>query len=360
MKKRSYKVALIYGGNSFEHEVSVLSAKNVYKALKEAGHEVSTVRINKRGAWFLEDDTIPHLEDTSGPSQKQLVSTPQTSAFELLEEKNRTNDAQFDVVFPLIHGPNGEDGSLQGFLQLSGLPYVGAGVIGSAIGMDKEVVKRLLRDAQLPVSKFRVFTKRNVPIFKELCDELGNPFFLKPSNSGSSVGISKVSDAAGYTKALEIAFAIDSKLIAEEAILGREIEVSVIGNEDPQASVPGEIIPQDNFYSYEAKYLDTGTKLKMPAPLTPAQQQEVQSLAIQAYQCIDCKGMARADFFLSNDNQFFVNELNTIPGFTNISMFPKLWEHSGMSQPELVTKLLDYAIELWEQKAGKNNDDLER
>jgi D-alanine-D-alanine ligase len=255
-----------------------------------------------------------------------------------------------DVVFPIIHGPYGEDGSLQGLLKMANIPFVGASVLGSAIGMDKDVAKRLLRDAGIPIAEFLVIHRHLKSEFKfeNICELVGMPFFVKPVNLGSSVGISKVSSKKSFEHAITEAFKYDNKIIVEEQILGRELECSVLGNENPIASLPGEVVTSTDheFYTYEAKYIDEhGAVLEIPANLSYSITNIVKEMSIKAFKILCCEGMARVDLFLKNDGNIIVNEINTIPGFTNISMYPKLWEVSGITSSELMDKLIELAIE---------------
>jgi len=265
-------------------------------------------------------------------------------------------DRSVDVVFPILHGPLGEDGAVQGLLKLANVPFVGAGVLGSAVGMDKDVMKRLLRDAGIPVPKFLVFGRGQKPDYAAVTKALGSPVFVKPANLGSSVGISKAKDAAGFDKAVALAFRYDTKVIVEENIQAREIECAVLGNEAPKASIAGEIIPTHEFYSYEAKYLDEdGARLEIPAKLDAATLQRVQALAVHTFKVLACEGMGRVDFFLTPDGQLYVNEINTIPGFTKISMYPKLWEASGIGYTQLISRLIELAMERFQHEQTLSN-----
>jgi len=258
-----------------------------------------------------------------------------------------------DVVFPLIHGPFGEDGTIQGLLKLMEIPFIGASVLGSAVGMDKDVMKRLLRDAGILIAKFFVVenSEKDKVSFEKIESQLGLPVFVKPANLGSSVGISRVNSKSDYEKALKIAFEYDNKVIVEEQIDGREIECSVLGNDNPIASVPGEILPQDSFYSYNAKYIDAnGAKLQIPAKLTQELVEKIQQCAKKVFKTLCCEGMARVDMFLKENGEIVVNEINTIPGFTKISMYPKLWKESGISYSELIDRLIDLAIDRFENE----------
>jgi D-alanine-D-alanine ligase len=253
-----------------------------------------------------------------------------------------------DVVFPVLHGPFGEDGTVQGLLKLANLPFVGAGVLGSAVGMDKDVMKRLLRDADIPIAKFMVFESatQNKISFSRVQRELGMPVFVKPANLGSSVGISKAARPREFTRAVQEAFRYDNKILVEENIAGREIECAVLGNENPSASVPGEIITGHQFYSYEAKYIDDqGARLVIPAKLPSQVARRVQELSLRAFKILCCSGMARVDFFLRGRDEIFVNEINTIPGFTAISMYPKMWAASGLSYARLIDRLIQLALQ---------------
>ena len=313
------RVAVLMGGKSAEHEVSLNSAKNVISSLDGEKYNVVEVKIDKEGNW-----------------DKSLLEG-------------------VDVVFPVLHGPYGEDGSMQGFLKINNLPFVGPGVLGSAVAMDKDVAKRLLRDAGLPIGKFVVIlegAQRAIGSqFEEIKNKLGLPLFIKPANLGSSVGVTKAHNEEEFIKALEEAFAYDTKIIVEEFIKGREIECSVLGNENPKASVPGEIAASHEFYDYDAKYIDKkGADLKIPADLSNEQVKEAQDLAVKTFQTLCLEGMARIDLFLTDENKFYVNEANTIPGFTNISMYPKLWEASGIGHGELVDRLIQLAMERFKRE----------
>jgi D-alanine-D-alanine ligase len=259
------------------------------------------------------------------------------------------------VAFPILHGPFGEDGTVQGLLKLADIPFVGAGVLGSAAGMDKDVMKRLLRDAGIPIGKFITLRggPANAPSFADAAGELGAPFFVKPANMGSSVGVSKVYDEDGCRAALDEAFRFDSKVLIEENIPGREIECSVLGNDNPAASLPGEVRPSKEFYSYEAKYIDSnGAVLEIPAKLPPETVRRVQELAVKTFQTLECQGLSRVDFFLRDSGEVIVNEINTMPGFTKISMYPKLWEASGLGYRELIDRLIQLAIERFNAEKG--------
>lgn len=348
------RVGVLFGGKSAEHEVSLQSAKNVIEALDRRKYEVVLIGIDKSGRWYLNDESR-YLLHSDDPKRIQLHASPDELALVPGEQERQVvkmaasqDIGALDAVFPVLHGPFGEDGTIQGLLKLANIPFVGAGVLGSAVGMDKDVMKRLLRDAGVPVAAFRVLHRRQreQTSFDALAQALGVPFFIKPANLGSSVGIHKVKSENQFQAALADAFQYDHKVIVETSIRGREIEVSVLGNDDPIASLPGEVVPAHEFYSYDAKYIDEhGAALHIPADVPPHLVKAVQALAIEAFQVLCCEGMARVDLFLTPDEKLYVNEINTIPGFTKISMYPKLWQASGISYSELLDKLIQLAIE---------------
>jgi len=348
------RVGILFGGKSAEHEVSILSARNVLLALDPDRYEPVLIGLDRTGRWQLQSAELL-LAARGDPRLLRLDAGAPSVALEPRPGGALTSSGvpapPLDVVFPVLHGPMGEDGTVQGLLELCDLPYVGAGVLGSAVGMDKDVMKRLLAQAGIPVARFRTLRKvdfeRDPATVCRRAAELGFPLFTKPANLGSSVGVCRVAGAAGLEAALAKAFAFDVKALAEESVPGREIECSVLGDEDPIASIPGEIVVRhgDGFYSYDAKYVDeSGAELHIPAQLDGAQVAAVQGLAVGAFQTLEGSGMARVDFFLRPDGELVVNELNTIPGFTAISMYPKLWEASGIPVRELVTRLIDLAL----------------
>jgi len=349
------KVGILFGGKSAEHEISLLSAKNVYDAIDRTKFEPILIGIDKTGRWLI-NDAEKFLLNPENPALVKL--NPNGKDVSLRPENNGMFSAEgsgnfnIDVVFPILHGPFGEDGTVQGFLKLADIPYVGPGVLGSAVGMDKDVMKRLFRDAGIPIGKFiTVKSHERVPSFTDIKNELGTPFFIKPANMGSSVGINKVRDEAEYAASLKDAFLYDTKIIIEEFIPGREIECAVLGNEEPAASLPGEIIPSHDFYSYDAKYLDEkGASLEIPAKLDDATIKRIQDLAIKVFQVLCCEGLSRVDFFFKKDGSLIVNEINTMPGFTKISMYPKMWEASGIGYTELITRLIELAISRFEKE----------
>jgi D-alanine-D-alanine ligase len=286
-------------------------------------------------------------------TSENIALVPGEKEDQLISLSKLTPMQPVDVVFPILHGTYGEDGTIQGLLKLAGIPFVGASVLGSAVGMDKDVMKRLLKEDGILIADFLVFNRmfQEEINFENIKNQLGLPFFVKPANLGSSVGVSKVNDEVQFKKAINEAFKYDNKIIIEENINGREIECSVLGNNDPIASLPGEVLPSHEFYSYEAKYIDeNGAALKIPAQLPKKIVNNVQALAIKSYKALCCEGMARVDLFLNDDNEIIINEINTIPGFTNISMYPKLWEASGISNAELIDRLIQLAIERYESE----------
>jgi D-alanine-D-alanine ligase len=339
-KNKKIHIVLLFGGKSAEHEVSIRSAQSIYNVLDKSKYEITLIGIDKNGAWLS-------LNVQQFLSIKVIISDKQTPTYSI-DNLFQAGKSKVDAVFPVLHGPFGEDGTIQGLLKLANVPFVGAGVLGSAVGMDKDVAKRLLRDAGLPNAKFHIYNEydRKTISFEKVRKDLGLPLFIKPANLGSSVGISKVHDRAEFVKAINSAFQYDSKILIEEYIKGREIECSVLGNEKPIASVCGEIIPNHEFYSYEAKYLDdNGAALSIPAKILKPLMSKVQILAVKAYKVLCCEGMARVDFFLKENGEIYINEINTIPGFTSISMYPKLWEKSGIPYGKLTDTLIKLAMD---------------
>jgi D-alanine-D-alanine ligase len=344
-------VGILFGGKSAEHEVSLQSAKNVYEAIDRNRYEPVLIGIDKSGRWLLNDASrfLLNPEDPKrislNPDGEKVALAP--SGGLLTANLLSAGGLKLDVIFPILHGPFGEDGTVQGLLKLADLPFVGPGVLGSAAGMDKDVMKRLLRDSGIAIGKFlAIRSSGEVPPFTEVTKALGLPFFIKPANMGSSVGISKVHNETEYLPAVSGAFQFDTKIIIEEFIPGRELECAVLGNENPAASVPGEVIPSHEFYSYNAKYLDeNGARLEIPARLPEQTVKRVQELAIQTFKALCCEGLSRVDFFLRENGELLVNEINTMPGFTKISMYPKLWEASGISYTGLISRLIDLAFE---------------
>ncbi len=346
------------GGQSPEHEVSLMSARNVVSAVNLEKYEVTVIGVDKEGRWHLLDEN-DFLLQPDDPKRIALRLTnrlvhivPGSAPESLFRLADGTPLGAIDVVFPVMHGGSAEDGSLQGLLRTLNTPFVGAGVLGSAVGMDKDVMKRLLRDAGIQVAKFvTINSAAKAPEFGAITKMLGNPLFIKPANTGSSVGISKVRNEEQYKAAIEDAFRYDMKVIIEEHIDGREIECSVLGNEEPRASLAGEIVPLHEFYSYEAKYIDAnGAELLVPAELSNTALQHIQEMAVNACKVLCCEGMARVDFFLKSDGTLYLNEINTIPGFTKISMYPKLWTCSGLQYAQLIEELIELALDRFERQ----------
>ncbi|MCL2243351.1 MAG: D-alanine--D-alanine ligase [Treponema sp.] len=348
-------VGILFGGKSAEHEISLLSAKNVYEAIDRTLFEPVLFGIDKRGRWHL-FDAEQFLLNADNPSLVSLNSGGKPVIYKTenigMLSTDSAGNVPLDVVFPILHGPFGEDGTIQGLLKLADIPFVGPGVLGSAIGMDKDAMKRLLRDSGIPAGKFiSLKSHEKTPSFEDIAAALGKPFFIKPANMGSSVGINKVYNREEYSDALCDAFQYDTKIIIEEYIQGREIECAVLGNEEPAASVPGEIIPSHEFYSYDAKYLDEkGASLVIPAKLDDKTIRRIQDMAVKVFQTLCCEGLSRVDFFLKDSGDLIVNEINTMPGFTRISMFPKMWEASGVSYTELITRLITLALSRFEKE----------
>jgi D-alanine-D-alanine ligase len=359
------RVGILFGGRSAEHEVSLQSAKNIVDAIDKNKYEVVLIGIDKQGGWHLDEGSRFLLQTTGSESPalaasgENLALVPGQQEEQLVQLSGQQAPGSLDVVFPILHGPFGEDGTVQGLLKLANIPFVGAGVLGSAVGMDKDVMKRLLRDAGIPIARFIVLTKYSAKgvDFDEARDQLGLPLFIKPANLGSSVGIHKVKDREEFDRAVQDAFKYDHKVLIEECIVGREIECSVLGNDQPVGSVLGEILPRHDFYSYEAKYLDeSGAALEIPAKLPPEISERIRQTAIKTFSVLCCEGMARVDFFLRNGEEIIVNEINTIPGFTRISMYPKLWEASGLSYSDLIDKLIQLAMEKFEREKELKTD----
>ncbi len=332
-------VAVLYGGKSAEHEVSLVSGKNVLNAIDGNKYNVVEIKIDKKGKWWMHDEPVL-LSHNFGEGT-------------IIHQKTAEVLANIDVVFPVLHGPYGEDGTLQGLVKMAGLPCVGPGTLSSSICMDKDIAKRLLKEAGIDIADFVTIRKSNRDSFsyEDVVKKLGRELFVKPANMGSSVGVSFADTKEKYEKALEEAFIYDDKVIVEEKIIGREIECAVLGNDFPKSSAPGEIIPTKSFYSYESKYVDADdARLDVPANLPSELIDPIKEVAVKAYQCLECKGLSRVDMFLMSGNRVVVNEINTIPGFTKISMYPKLWDYSGIPQTELVTQLIQLAIDEFEHQ----------
>ena len=342
------RVGVIFGGRSGEHEVSLVSATSVIEALDRTRYEIVPIGITPEGRWISSARALDLLK-----SRGDLTGEP--DRFLLPEPGRNTN---VDVVFPLVHGTFGEDGTLQGLLELADIPYVGAGVIGSSLGMDKILQKKLFSHAGLPIAKYLWFLssqcrEKSRSVIQEVDDALEYPLFVKPANTGSSVGISKAHNRKDLAAALGLATRFDRKVVVEQGIGNiREIEISVLGNDAPVASVAGEIIPSNEFYDYDAKYVDGKSTIIIPADLPKKVIKQLQQYAVDAFRSLDCCGMARVDFFVTRRNRIYLNEINTIPGFTSISMYPKLWEASGLEYGSLLDKLIQLAMERHKEKSA--------
>ncbi|MGE5595113.1 MAG: D-alanine--D-alanine ligase family protein [Hyphomicrobiales bacterium] len=343
------RVAVVFGGRSGEHEVSIVSARSVMAALDRERWEVVPIAITRSGGWLSPEETARGLDAGltafEGPAEGLLESGDALRAL-----------ASCDVVFPLVHGTFGEDGTLQGFLEMAGLPYAGAGVAASAIGMDKALMKALFREAGIPIARYAVVRSWEVAEDEDRArsyveETIGYPCFVKPANGGSSVGITRVASREDLQGAFAAAFAYDDKAVVETALTGQEVECSVLGNERPEASVVGEIVPDREFYDYASKYSpESSTALHIPARLEAEVAERVRELAVRMYQVMGCEGYARVDFFVVGGREVVANEVNTIPGFTSISMYPKLWEASGLGYQELLTRILELAIARHERR----------
>jgi D-alanine-D-alanine ligase len=346
-------VIILFGGRSAEHEISLLSARNVLSALDRTRFEPMLVGIDKAGRWHRESERT--LEAAAGDPRGVMLdaSAPAVGMEDALVARGPGAIDSEAVVFPVLHGTFGEDGTVQGAMELAGIAYVGAGVLGSAVGMDKDVAKRLLRDAGIPIVDFGVVTagafRRDPAGALRALPDLGYPRYVKPANAGSSVGVSRAAGPADLERAVRAALAFDSKVLVERGVDAREIECAVLGNDSPEASIPGEILVhhKDGFYSYDAKYVDPdGASWKIPADLPPEMIARVQALAVATFRALELSGMARVDFFVTRDGRaLYVNEVNTIPGFTAVSMYPKMWEASGLTPSALITRLIELAIE---------------
>ena len=360
---------MIYGGRSGEHEVSLASAAAVFQNLDPERYETIAIRIEKDGRWSLPRrppaqmkaaDVIQSKPELSEQAREtHLVANPGTDTLLTIDRRDDhvvVSGLGLDVVFPVLHGPYGEDGTVQGLLELANVPYVGAGVLASAVGMDKAVMKLVFAAKGLPICDYEVVLKRDWQqneraLMNQLAAKLGFPVFVKPANLGSSVGISKAKHATELRDAVNLAAEFDRKIVVEAAVAkAREIECAVLGNDDPEASLPGEIIPSREFYDYEAKYLDESSRTIVPAQLTKKQTEEVRRLAIAAFKALDCAGMARVDFLLAGNGILYLNEVNTIPGFTTISMYSKMWDASGVPYPKLLDRLIELAIDRHAEK----------
>jgi D-alanine-D-alanine ligase len=362
MSDKRIRVGIIFGGRSGEHEVSLRSAQSVMDAIDKEKYEVLPIGITKEGGWIAGGD--PMLTLTSGEvssTPAALIGEPGDPTLKAIEPVGESTSglrdiATVDVIFPVLHGTYGEDGTVQGLLELADIPYVGAGVVGSAAGMDKAIFKAIMIAHDLPVLPYVLILRSEWDADREAVlarieEALEYPLFVKPANLGSSVGISKAVDRESLIAALDEAAQYDRRLIVEHGIPAREIEVSVLGNDDPIASVPGEVIPGDVFYSYTDKYINDDAQLVIPAPLDEALIEHIRQTAVKTYKAIDCAGLARCDFLLDSETgELWINEVNTLPGFTSISMYPKLFEASGISYPDLIDRLIQLALERHAEK----------
>lgn len=336
------KVLLLFGGQSAEHEVAISSARNVFAAIDDATYDVSLCYISKSGQWYL---LSGFDDDVSGNGHPRLL--PVLGDGKLVADDG-SESIEPDVILPILHGPGGEDGTVQGLARLLNVPIVGCGVASSALCMDKAFTKQLLASSGIAVAPYKVYYAYEArPMYEDVQNQLGEAMFVKPANMGSSVGVSKATNASSFDRAVEQAFEHDNKILVEQAIEGRELEVAAMGNaHNVQLSAVGEIKPDREFYSYESKYDDASTtEVVIPAELDDKRADEILGVARRAYHALDCAGMARIDFFLSHSGELYVGEINTIPGFTNISMYPKLWQHAGLHYPELIQKLITLALE---------------
>jgi D-alanine-D-alanine ligase len=353
---RKLRVGVLFGGRSGEHEVSLASAASIIRGLDPQKYEAVPIGISKEGHWLIGEGAQKMLPDVLRTGQRVVMSADPTESA-LMPVDGSARGQKLDVVFPVIHGTFGEDGTMQGLLELAGLPFVGAGVLGSAIGMDKDVAKKLMQVAGIPVVPWiavqRADWERDPKAIRRAVEKkFKYPVFVKPATLGSSVGMTKVHSRAELGPALDLAAEFAMKIMVERAVSAREIEVSVLGNHDPRASIPGEIVPHREFYDYAAKYLEEGTQLLIPAKLKKSEIKKVQAMAVTAFRALELSGMARVDFFIEKrGGKIFLNEVNTIPGFTSISMYPKLWEANGIPFRELITKLIDLAREQHREKA---------
>ena len=354
------RLAILFGGRSAEHEVSVDSANNIYKAIDKAKYEVVIIGIDHKGEWYLYNKK--DLNNLIDPDKKEdyfekLAVIPGKNDSQFYNLEKNKYEKKVDVIFPVLHGPYGEDGTIQGLIKNIDTPFVGAGVLASAIAMDKAVMKRLLYEEDINTADYQIIKgKKNIEVDK-IIKKLGLPLFVKPANLGSSVGVKKVSKKEELINAIDYALKFDNKVIVEEFINGREIECSVLGNEKTDASLPGEIIPQDDFYSYEAKYInEKGAVLSFPAELSDELTKKIKEISLKVYKSLLTEGMARVDCFLKEDGEIIVNEINTIPGFTKISMYPKLWEISGLSYSDLINHLIELAFARYEKESKLKNN----
>jgi D-alanine-D-alanine ligase len=367
-KKKKINIGVVFGGRSGEHEVSLMSARSILANLSSEKYNVTPIGITHEGIWYTGDHILDAFSKghTRGLIRVVLMPEPGHKCLYAIHNAPGGQNLQpltnLDVIFPILHGSFGEDGAPQGLFEMADMAYVGAGILGSAVGMDKGLFKDLLKEHGIKVPEFKVYTRREIEtgmdtVLNSAETIADYPLFVKPANLGSSVGISKCHNRSDLAEGIMDAARYDRRILIERGLNAHEIEVSVLGNEEPIASVPGEISPSDEFYSYNAKYLNNLSRLSIPAPLPPQTVVKIQEMAVLVYKIIDCAGFARVDMFLDKDSdEVYVNEINTIPGFTQISMFPKLWEASGISYPELVDKLVELAL----QRKAENDKTLRK
>ncbi len=353
---RKVRVAVIFGGQSGEHDVSLRSAQTVLGALNDDRFEAVSIGVTRDGQWLTGSDPMAQLTESSPLFALDGPAEPDSDTLELAVTSTSQSlpsglGEAIDVVFPVLHGPMGEDGTVQGLLELAGIPYVGSGVLGSALAMDKAMAKLILEQAGIPQAPWLLVNRRDWErdpgaVAGKIGDKLGYPCFVKPANMGSSVGVTKVHNPTELGVAMELAGRLDRRIVVEKGLNVRELEVSVLGNEEPVASLVGEVVSVNEFYDYSAKYVDEGSQLLVPADIPADVQREIQRQAVEAFVALDLSGLARADFFLDLDTgEVLLNEVNTMPGFTSISMYPRLWEATGVTLPELVERLLQLALE---------------
>ena len=363
MKTKKLKVGIIFGGRSGEHEVSYCSATSIMKAINKDKYTVVPIGITKEGRWISPEETAQALQSgrIEGESTVILLNNPSYNNLIRIDNnqklKKDTSEGKLDVIFPVLHGPYGEDGTVQGLLELADIPYVGAGVTASAISMDKELMKTIFKQKGLPVVKWLTIKRKDWYKSKEeilslIQNSFEYPLFIKPTNLGSSVGITKVHKAKELEKAIDLASSYDRKILVEQGLEGvKEIECSILGNDEPRASVVGEVKPAGEFYDYDSKYINKATQLIVPADLPEEVSRKVQEIALRAFKAIDAAGMARVDFFVTKkENKIYLNEINTIPGFTSVSMYPRMWESSGISYTDLIDRLIQLALERYQDK----------
>jgi len=354
-------IAIIFGGHSSEHEVSINSARNIFKAMDKTKFSPVLIGVSKQGTWYSinekDFETLEAINDSKMTQDQTVTLIRARSKVFTLNLQNQQRQ-ELDCAFAIIHGTNGEDGTMQGHLKILGLPFVGCGVMASAIAMDKEVMKIIMTAAAIPNSKYAVLKSYETPDFDGLVKNLGLPFFIKPANAGSSVGVHKIKSKDEFADKLKDSFKYDHKVLAEEFIDGREVECSVMGlNQKPEAAMPGELVVKHEFYSYEAKYLDpNGAEIIIPAKVTAEQTEQIRSLAVKTYQALYCDGLTRVDFFMKKDGSLTVNEINTLPGFTKISMYPMMWQAKGVGYSDLITKLIQLAFDKHDFENSLNLD----